>query len=86
VIFTIRKNLVRPFSIQIDGHLLTFDLDPSLHENIFRRITDFATDVVFHLIHIPILLDKIHGVSDEAISKIKANAENVYHRIHDASS
>ena len=79
VILTLAKCLTSPVPVKIDGQLLTTEeLDPKEHQIIFRRIGDYATDVVFHHIHIPIPLDKINEVSDKAISKIKAYAENVY--------
>ena len=53
-------------------------LDPKEHQIIFRRIGDYATDVVFHHIHVPIPLNQINKVSDQAVSKIKTYAENVY--------
>jgi hypothetical protein len=46
-----------PFPISIGCHLLTTeDLNPEEHQIILRKIGDYAADVVFHHVHIPILL------------------------------
>ncbi len=39
---------------------------------------DYATDVTFHHVHIPVPLDMINNVADTAMAKIRAYAQNVY--------
>jgi hypothetical protein len=39
---------------------------------------DFATDVIFHHIHIPVPLDIIDKVANTAMAKIRSYAENMY--------
>jgi hypothetical protein len=59
-------------SVGYDEHLLTTEeLDPKELQIIFRRIGDYATDVVFHRIHFLIPLDKINQVSSLKYSNLK---------------
>jgi hypothetical protein len=68
-----------PVPIKINGQLLTTEqLNPKEHQIIFRRMSDYATDVTFHHIHIPVLLGMINKVADMAIAKIRSYAVNVY--------
>jgi N-acetyl-beta-hexosaminidase len=53
-------------------------LNPKEHQIFFRRIGEYATEVNFHHVHIPIPLNKINQVADKAIEKVKAYAKNVY--------
>jgi hypothetical protein len=39
---------------------------------------EYATDIKFHRVHIPISLNKINKVADKAIEKVKAYAKNVH--------
>jgi hypothetical protein len=72
-----------PVPIKIDEQFLTTEeLNPKEHQIIFGRMGDYATDVMFHHIHIPISLDIINEVANTAISKIK-ECKKCVSRIHD---
>ena len=78
-LFALKQILTSPVPINIDGHWLTTeDLDSKEHQIIFRRMGDYATDVIFHHIHIPVSLDTINKISEKAIFQIKKYAEYVF--------
>jgi hypothetical protein len=63
----------------INGQLLTTkDLNPKEHQIFFRRMWEYATDVKFHHLHIPISVNKINHLADRAIEKVKAYDKNAY--------
>ena len=63
----------------VDGHLLTTqELNATEHQVIFKRIGEYATDVLFHHIHIPVNLQQQMGIGSQAMSIIQKFANNVY--------
>ena len=64
----------------VDGHLLTTqELNATEHQVIFKRIGEYATDVLFHHIHIPVNLQQQMGIGSQAMSIIQNFANNVLH-------
>jgi hypothetical protein len=79
IMFQHTGTLTSPVPVKINGQLLTTEeLNPKEHQIIFRRMGDYATDVTFHHVHIPVSLDMINNVVDTAMVKIRSYAENVY--------
>jgi cytolysin (calcineurin-like family phosphatase) len=77
-IWTITGTLTSPIPISLNGQLLTIEhLNPQEHQIFFRQMGEYAKDVKFHHVHIPIYLDRINQVADKAIEKAKAYAKNV---------
>jgi hypothetical protein len=59
--------------------LTTEELNARDHQIIFRRMGDYATDVTFHHVHIPVPLDMINNVANTAMAKIRSYAKFLYH-------
>jgi hypothetical protein len=78
VMILITNLMMSPLPIRIDGQLLTSkELNPKEHQIILRRMGEYATDVTFHHIRIPILLNIINQVANLALTKIRSYAKNV---------
>jgi hypothetical protein len=58
--------------------LTTEELKLREHQIIYRRMGDYAKDVTFPHIHIPISLIKINVVANTAMTKIRSYGENIY--------
>ena len=58
--------------------LITEELDPKEHQIIFKRIGEYATDVEFHHIHVPVDLRKFINIADQAMDVIQHYSTNLY--------
>ena len=65
--------------IKIDGLLLTTEtLNTKEHQIIFKRVGEYAPDVQFHHVHIPVNLGKQVNIAKEAKQIILQYAHNIY--------
>ena len=65
--------------LMLNGHMLiTENLDQSNHQIVFKRMGDFATEVEFHHIHIPVDLMAVETTADVAIRIIQSYSDNIY--------
>ena len=63
----------------MNGHLLgTETLNQKEHQIIFKRIGEYATDVEFHHVHIPIQLGELTQAADKAMEIINLYATNIH--------
>ena len=68
-----------PTPLTVNGHLLTTEnLDQQNHQVIFKRIGEYATDVEFHHVHIPVPLGLQVQVANQAMDIIKKYAQNIH--------
>ena len=68
-----------PVPLTVNGHLLsTESLDQQEHQVIFQRIGEYATDVEFHHVHIPVPLGLQIQIADQAMAMIDKYAHNIY--------
>ena len=68
-----------PTPLTINGHLVTVEaLNPAEHQIIFKRIGEYATNVEYHHIHIPVNLMEQVAVADKAKHMISHYAETIY--------
>ncbi len=68
-----------PVPLTVNGHLLsTESLDQQEHQVIFQRIGDYATDVEFHHVHIPVPLGLQIQIADQAMELITKYAHNIH--------
>ena len=68
-----------PVPLTVNGHLLsTESLDQQEHQVIFQRIGEYATDVEFHHVHIPVPLGLQIQIADQAMAIINKYAHNIY--------
>jgi hypothetical protein len=71
IMLTIKLGQLSPIPMAISGQLLTTkELNTEEHQIIFRRLREYAINVIFHHIHTPVSLSKINQVSDKTIEKI----------------
>ena len=67
-----------PVPLTVNGHLLsTGSLDQQNHQIIFHRIGEYATDVEFHHVHIPVQLGMQIQIADQAMKIINKYADNI---------
>ena len=68
-----------PVPLTVNGHLLsTESLDQQEHQVIFQRIGEYATDVEFHHVHIPVPLGLQIQIADQAMELINKYAHNIH--------
>jgi hypothetical protein len=68
-----------PVPLTVNGYLLsTESLDQQNHQIIFQRIGEYATDVEFHHVHIPVPLGMQIQIADQAMEIINKYADNIH--------
>ena len=68
-----------PVPLTVNGHLLTTEsLDQQEHQIIFQRIGEYATDVEFHHVLIPVPLGLQIQIADQAMDIITKYAHNIH--------
>ena len=65
--------------LTVNGRLLVTEThNQKEHQIIFKRIGEYAIDVEFHHVHIPIQLGELTQVADKAMEIINIYATNIH--------